>query len=240
MRQLEAICVRQRSVIVSTPVDEDDRRLGRLALHPPRTQRDRLVGRPKLDRFKGAAVVPWGLDEGEPIRSGSKKRWGDENERGYRDDRRGRADDYDTLRRHVLDSLGLPYGQPALHVAGVHGGRGLKQDDVDLLLCNGPMLAAARDDDELPLLDGYAPIPKLHREPALLDQKEFVLVLVPVPDERALELDELHVVSVHLPDDLRVPMGREQGELLRQVDLIHASSARPLVRATAGSRSLPF
>src|SRR5207249_10732486 len=54
-------------------------------------------------------------------------------------------------------------------------------------------------------------------EPALLHQKEFVLVLVPVSDERALELDELHVVSVHLPDDLRVPMGREQGELLRQV-----------------------
>ena len=61
-----------------------------------------------------------------------------------------------------------------------------------------------------------------------MDQEEFVLVLVPVPDEWALELDELHVVSVHFPDDLRVPMGREQGELLRQVDLIHASSAHPL------------
>src|SRR5882724_11024172 len=139
-----------------------------------------------------------------------------------------------------LDSLGLLYCQPTLRVARVQRRHRLKQDHVDLLLCDRPMLGVARNDDELPLLDGYAPIPKLHREPALLDQKEFVLVLVPVPDERALELDELHVVSVHLPDDLRVPMGREQGELLRQVDLIHASSARPLVRATAGSRSLPF
>src|SRR5947208_15958890 len=42
------------------------------------------------------------------------------------------------------------------------------------------------------------------------------------------------------PDDLRVPMGSEQGKLLRQVDLIHASSTRPLVRAPAGSRSLPL
>src|SRR5437667_2579227 len=69
------------------------------------------------------------------------------------------------------------------------------------------MLYAARDDDELPFLDGHAPISKLHREPALVDQEEFVLVLVPVPDECALELDELHVLSVQLTDDLRVPMG---------------------------------
>src|SRR3989442_11584637 len=95
MRQLEAVCIRQRSVVVSTAVDEDDRGLGRLGRHPPRTQRDRPVGRPKLHRFKGDAVVPWGLDEGEPIRSGSKKRWGGENERGYRNDSRGPADDHD-------------------------------------------------------------------------------------------------------------------------------------------------
>ena len=63
MRQLEAVCVRQRSVIVSPAVDEDDRGLGPLGRHPPRTQRDRLVGRPELDRFRGDAVVPWGLDD---------------------------------------------------------------------------------------------------------------------------------------------------------------------------------
>ena len=63
MRQLEAVCIRQRSVVVSTAVDEDDRGLGRLGRHPPRTQRDRLVGRPELDRFKGDAVVPWRLDD---------------------------------------------------------------------------------------------------------------------------------------------------------------------------------
>src|SRR6266404_9384156 len=95
---------------------------------------------------------------------------------------------------------------------------------MDLLLCDWPMVGVARDDDELPFLDGHAPISKLHREPALVDQEEFVLVLVPVPDERALELDELHVLSVQLTDDLRVPMGSEQGELLSQVDLMHSSS----------------
>src|SRR5262249_32568395 len=86
------------------------------------------------------------------------------------------------------------------------------------------MLGIARDDDELPFLDGHTPISKLHRESALVNEEEFVIVFVPVPDKRAVELDELHEVSVHFPNDLRVPMGREQGELLRQVDLIHASS----------------
>ena len=87
-------------------------------------------------------------------------------------------------------------------------------------------------------LDGHAPISKLHREPALVDQEEFVLVLVLVPDERAVELDELHVLPVQLTHDLRVPMGSEQGELLRQVDLIHSfrlASARELPGSCRGS-----
>ena len=43
------------------------------------------------------------------------------------------------------------------------------------------MLDAARDDDELPFLDRHAPISKLHREPALVDEEEFVLVLMNGP-----------------------------------------------------------
>src|SRR5262245_60972843 len=84
---------------------------------------------------------------------------------------------------------------------------------------------AARHDVDLPFLDGHPPISKLHREAALVDQEEFILLLVAMPDERALELDELHVMSVHFPDDFRVPMRREEGELLSQVDLLHSSSA---------------
>src|SRR5262245_65933316 len=54
-----------------------------------------------------------------------------------------------------------------------------------------------------------------------------------MPDERALELDELHVMSVHFPDDFRVPMRREEGELLSQVDLLHSSSAHGYTRLQA-------
>src|SRR5206468_1832641 len=72
MRQLQAVRIRERSVVVSTAMDEDDRRLSGRCRHPPRTQLDRLVGGPKLDGFERGAVVPWGLDEGEPIRSGRR------------------------------------------------------------------------------------------------------------------------------------------------------------------------
>ena len=36
-----------------------------------------------------------------------------------------------------------------------------------------------------------------------------------------LELDELHVLSVQRPDDLRVPVGRDARELLGEVDYVH-------------------
>src|SRR5947208_3270842 len=91
MRQLQAVRIRERSVVVSTAMDEDDRRLSGRCRHPPRTQLDRLVGGPKLDRFERGAVVPWGLDEDEPIRSGSQQRWRDWDERVDRSGTRRRS-----------------------------------------------------------------------------------------------------------------------------------------------------
>src|SRR6266852_4396925 len=99
------------------------------------------------------------------------------------------------------------------------------------------MFDAARNDDELPFLDGHAPVPQLHREPALVNQEEFVLVLVPVPDKRALELYELHLMPVEFTNDLRLPMRSEEGELLRQVDLLHSSSDASLQSWGAEART---
>ena len=109
MRQLQAVRIRERSVVVSTAMDEDDRRLSGRCRHPPRTQLDRLVGGPKLDGFERGAVVPWGLDEGEPIRSGSQKRWSDEDERGYRNDGRGRTDHGDAPESRERRARLLPH-----------------------------------------------------------------------------------------------------------------------------------
>src|SRR5205085_4128948 len=96
----------------------------------------------------------------------------------------------------------------------------------------GPVIDAARDDDQLTFLDDDASIAELHREPSPVDEKEFVLVLVAMPDEHALELDHLHVMAVHVADDFGGPMRREERELLPQVDLVHAPSVgRPFYPA---------
>src|SRR5579871_2329647 len=42
-----------------------------------------------------------------------------------------------------------------------------------------------------------------------------------VPDELALELDQLHLLTVQLADDLGRPMIAKARELLRQIDLVH-------------------
>jgi hypothetical protein len=47
------------------------------------------------------------------------------------------------------------------------------------------------------------PIPELHAEPALHYEEQFVLVIVVVPDEWPLELDEFHLLALQLTDDLR-------------------------------------
>jgi hypothetical protein len=80
-----------------------------------------------------------------------------------------------------------------------------------------PVLDAPRNHDELSLLDTNLPIPKLHPESSLHDEKQIVLlivVVVVVPDELAEELDQLDVLPVQLARDLRLPALVERRELL--------------------------
>jgi len=71
------------------------------------------------------------------------------------------------------------------------------------------------------------PIPKLHAEAALDDEEHFVLVVVVVPDERPLKLDQLDLLAVQLADDFRLPLLAELRQLLGQVDFFHESSESP-------------
>src|SRR5688572_31951033 len=83
------------------------------------------------------------------------------------------------------------------------------------------MLDPSRHDEELAFLDRHVPIAELHREAALHDEKQFILMLVVVPHEFALELHQLHVLTVQLSDDLRAPMSIEERQLLAKVDRPH-------------------
>jgi hypothetical protein len=96
-----------------------------------------------------------------------------------------------------------------LHVAGVQRRGRLEEQDVDLLVCNGAVFDPTGHDQELALFQPFVAIPELHAKAALHHEEEFVLVVVFVPDELTQELDQLHLLAVQFPDDLRTPVFAE-------------------------------
>src|SRR5262249_61596682 len=107
-----------------------------------------------------------------------------------------------------------------------------------LLVGARAVLDAARHDEELALAKLHVPVAQLDRQAAAQDEEEVVRVVVAVPDELALHLDDPHVVLVDAGDHLGPPVLVEEGELLCQVDLlVHAAS--PLVGPTRSAPPLP-
>ena len=90
------------------------------------------------------------------------------------------------------------------------------------------MLHAARHDEELAAFEPHLAIAELHSESPIDDQKQLVLTVVVVPDELALELDELDVLTVQLADDARIPVVGE----LESFEAIDTFSMKPILAAT--------
>jgi hypothetical protein len=90
-----------------------------------------------------------------------------------------------------------------------------------------------RHDSHLTGTEDDRSVPELDRQQTLQDQEQLVFLGVRVPDELALELDQLDVLAVELRHDPRAPALVEARELLGQVD-----SLGPVHRArlTAGIR----
>src|SRR5262245_40663722 len=84
------------------------------------------------------------------------------------------------------------------------------------------MLDATGHDQELALLQPNVPVPELHAEAALDHEEKLVLVVVMVPDERTPELDQFDLLTVQFAHDPGLPLLGEPGELLPEVDLLHA------------------
>jgi hypothetical protein len=96
----------------------------------------------------------------------------------------------------------------------------LNQQDVRLVIRPGAVLNAARHDVHVPLTQLDVAIAELDGQAPLEDEEELVGLVVLVPDELSLDLDDLDVVVVQLADDLGAPVLGEQRELLREVDLL--------------------
>src|SRR5262245_24764093 len=83
------------------------------------------------------------------------------------------------------------------------------------------VLHATRHDDELPRPQVPVAIAELHSQASGDHEEELVLPLVVVPDELALELDQLHVAVIQLARDSRIPVVVAPRELLAQVHDLH-------------------
>jgi hypothetical protein len=83
------------------------------------------------------------------------------------------------------------------------------------------MFDTTRDDDELsrPQLDDS--VPELDTEATAPYEKHLFHVIVMVPGEDPLHLDQLDLLPVQLGHDLRLPLLRKLGKFLRDADTFH-------------------
>jgi hypothetical protein len=113
-----------------------------------------------------------------------------------------------------------------LHVARVQRRTRLEQQNVGFLIGHWAVFDATRNDQELALLQPNMAIPELHAEPAFDHQEKLVLVVVVVPYEGGLELDQLHQLAVEFADNLRFPGVGETGEFFGEIYFVQVLASR--------------
>src|SRR5262249_56285467 len=72
---------------------------------------------------------------------------------------------------------------------------------------------------------------KIDSQNSLQDDERLVRILVMMPNEVTLQLDDLELVVVHFGYDLRLPFFVEQAELLGEIDRFIGHVASPPVAA---------
>src|ERR1051326_8354761 len=116
-------------------------------------------------------------------------------------------------------------------VARVEHAARLDQQQFDLPFRIGLAFYAFRNDEHFTRRHMHRAVAKIDPQLALDDQERLVGLLVIVPDEVALQLDDFELVVVHFGDHLRLPLLVEQRELLAQVDRLvahaHLHRSRP-------------
>lgn len=86
------------------------------------------------------------------------------------------------------------------------------------------MLDAARYDEELARTEMYSVILELDTEAAAYSEEQLIFVLMMVPDEGSLELDELYLLAVELSDNLGSPVFGDLREFLSKIHFFHVHS----------------
>src|SRR5262249_13636979 len=119
----------------------------------------------------------------------------------------------------------------------------LDQQQFDLTLGTGLVLDSLRDDEHLACRNKNRTVAKIDPQNAVQDDERLVRVLVIMPDEVALQPDDLELVVVHFGDDLWLPLFVEQLELIAEIDGIVSHWIAPHFRPpgpTPTAPSTPF
>jgi hypothetical protein len=125
------------------------------------------------------------------------------------------------VKRFASNPLEFVDSPLVLDVASVQRGGGFEEQNPAFLLGHGTVFDPARHYDKLARLDPFLPIAEFHAEAAFDYQEHFIFVIVMVEHERAVELDELHILSVEFGGDAGIVVVVNFGELFGDVDFGH-------------------
>lgn len=88
------------------------------------------------------------------------------------------------------------FGQIALCIACVQGCCRFKQHDAYFFDCNGSVFYSFGNYQKFVLFHYNCFVPILHFETSFYDKKEFVFVVVLMPNKLAFEFNELYMLSI--------------------------------------------
>src|SRR3974390_2448829 len=94
---------------------------------------------------------------------------------------------------------------------------------MNFLVGHRKVLDASGNDQEFAFANQYIAVAEAHTQHAFDDQKQFVLVIVTMPDKLALDLDRLDVAIVEFADDAGMPMILEFREFLGEIYGVHVA-----------------
>src|SRR5580704_16551331 len=106
----------------------------------------------------------------------------------------------------------------AAFMARIERAARFNQKEFDLFFGKWLVLNALGDDEHLPRPDMHGAVAKIDAQFAIENQKRLVSLGVIMPDEVALDTDDLELIFVHLRNNARLPEVFNQTELLEEID----------------------
>lgn len=123
--------------------------------------------------------------------------------------------------RHRSTTLDDPPRCGSRRIAGIRCSRWLDQKQMCLIFGYGAMLDPLGDNEQFTWTQGHITLAHADGDSALEYEEEIIRVVVRVPDELTLDLDDHEVVTIELAHDAWLPVSVEGGELLCKIDGRH-------------------